>query len=54
MIDDIIFSTYSLIYMDIPYGTPGGNIESYSYDGENYDLISSTQSGIEVNYAFII
>lgn len=53
MIDDIIFATYSQIYMDIATGSPGGTILAYSLDGSNYDYTQGSGSG-EINYAYII
>jgi len=50
MIDDITFDVTEFI-MEIPYGTPGGNIESYSMDGISYDFTSST--GGETSSVFI-
>ena len=40
MVDDIIYSNYSFI-LELEEGVPGGQIESFSSDGENYDFIST-------------
>lgn len=37
MIEDILFEFSDFIF-EIPLGVSGGNILSYSLDGDNYDL----------------
>jgi hypothetical protein len=41
MIDDIVYDVSDFI-LELPSGTPGGDIVSFSMDGFSYDFISST------------
>ena len=52
MIDDIVFD-FSVFILELPIGTPGGTIESYSMDGSNYDFESTSGTG-ETSYVFIL
>jgi len=51
--DEIIFGTYSVMLIDTPL-IVGGSVESYSYDGSNYDYISSGTQSSEINWSYII
>ncbi len=42
MIDDTVFS-YSPFILELEPGTPGGDIDSYSMDGSNYDFDAGVQ-----------
>lgn len=49
MLDDIVFlSEFFILETDV---TSGGNILSYSLDGDNYDFIST--GGGETSYTFV-
>jgi hypothetical protein len=51
MIDDIVFSVDEFI-LEIPFGSIGGVIVSYSMDGYNYDFTESSGGG-ETSSIFI-
>ena len=42
MIDDALFA-YSEFILELEVGTPGGDIDSYSMDGSNYDFDAGVQ-----------
>lgn len=50
MIADIVYDINEFI-LEIPTGTPGGIIISYSLDGQNYDFTES--SGGEISSVFV-
>ncbi len=52
MIDDIVFD-YNVFILELPNGTPGGNVVSYSMDGFFYDFVSSGTGNTETSYVFI-
>jgi hypothetical protein len=53
MIDDIVFEVNTFI-LELPIGTPGGDIDSYSSDGSNYDFVNIINTGYtESSYTFI-
>ena len=52
MIDDIIYDSMEFI-LEIPLGTPGGVITSYSLDGSNFDFTASVGGGGETSHVFV-
>jgi hypothetical protein len=53
MIDDIVYTPNEFI-LEIPTGTPGGDITSYSMDGTGYDFESQTIQGTETSFVFVV
>lgn len=52
MITDIVYSINEFI-LEIPNGTPGGVIKSYSLDSANYDFTESISAGGETSSVFV-
>lgn len=52
MITDIVYSTNEFV-LEMPNGTLGGVIKSYSLDGLNYDFTESIGGGGETSSVFV-
>lgn len=50
--NDIVFDPIFFVF-DVPEDTPGGTVQGYSFDGDNFAFSSTTGAGGEVSSVFI-